>query len=293
MDRIPRYTQPVTRCLAIILSAAFCLLPVPAATSPDLPDQLAGWKAAGPQELFSGEDLFLYINGGAELYHEYGFEHVTVRDYSRGEQRLAVEIYAMAGTAFGIFTATRSCRSEQVSLGDGGRLAEYYLRFWSGRHMVVVTAQTGFDGAGEAALEVGTELQPVFPARGELPDLAAALPDKHRTTCSVGYVEGRLGFRKMSPQLAGRLTGFVEAASARYDLPGGVSGQMVIARWPDEASAVSAIERAGEGRVGENKFGLARRGQTILAVVSGGGRSSVRQLLQYGLSGEVKDEQEK
>ena len=41
----------------------------------------AGWAKDGAPQEFEGEDLYTYIDGGAEIYQEYGFRRVIVQDY--------------------------------------------------------------------------------------------------------------------------------------------------------------------------------------------------------------------
>ncbi|MCK7482485.1 MAG: hypothetical protein M0C28_39200 [Candidatus Moduliflexus flocculans] len=40
-----------------------------------------GWTQDGEPQEFEGEDLYTYIDGGAEIYQEYGFRRVVVQDY--------------------------------------------------------------------------------------------------------------------------------------------------------------------------------------------------------------------
>ena len=64
-------------------SAAFTsLLLVAGCTAPESPcppKDIGMWSAEGEPEVYAGDDLFVYINGGAEIYHEYGFVQVAVR----------------------------------------------------------------------------------------------------------------------------------------------------------------------------------------------------------------------
>lgn len=77
-----------------------------------LPDPMAlpGIQLAGEQEIYYGEDLFDLMNGGAEIYLEYGFVKVVAQNYSelKGNTSLRVEIYEMNDpeAAYGIFALT-------------------------------------------------------------------------------------------------------------------------------------------------------------------------------------------
>lgn len=74
-----------------------------------LPDPftLPGLQLAGDPEIYTGEDLFDLINGGAEIYLEYGFDKVVSQFYTglKPNSNLRIEIYKMNDpeAAFGIF----------------------------------------------------------------------------------------------------------------------------------------------------------------------------------------------
>jgi hypothetical protein len=60
---------------------------------------------------YEGASLTGYINGGAELYREYGFRTLTVQEVAfRGGEELTIESYRMTdpAAAFGIFSVSRS-----------------------------------------------------------------------------------------------------------------------------------------------------------------------------------------
>ncbi|HUV31397.1 MAG TPA: DUF6599 family protein [Acidobacteriota bacterium] len=68
-------------------------------------DFVPGWKTAGQTLRFVKNDLYGYIDGGAELFHEYGFEDLLVQHYVRGEDEISLEVYRMASpeSALGIY----------------------------------------------------------------------------------------------------------------------------------------------------------------------------------------------
>ena len=47
-----------------------------------LPDSVHLWSASGQDKTYGRDDLFDYINGGAELYLSYSFRQLTTRTYS-------------------------------------------------------------------------------------------------------------------------------------------------------------------------------------------------------------------
>lgn len=204
------------------------------------PKNIGAWVAEGEKEIYVGDDLFVYINGGAEIYHEYGFVEVAVQRFVRGDDSISVEIYSMDGDAFGIYSFARSSSGNEVNLGDGGTSAEYYLHFWSGPELAVITAESEFEDLGAAVLEIGTTVAGCLQAGGVEPDLLDQLPIHGRVPGSEVYFTGRLALLNVARPAAPLFTEFEEGTAASHE-----SGEkIVVLRWVDEAAAVEALQRA-------------------------------------------------
>jgi len=227
--------------LAVVLAGACARSPAPAPGA-GLPDALVSWTALGDVSEFVGDELFIHINGGAEVYHEYGFERLRVREYGRGENRVVVEIYTVSGSAYGVYTYARSDRGSPVGIGGGGTLADYYLCAWSGSDLVVVTAQTEMDDPRAAVVEVAEGL--AVPVVGDEPALMSRLPPKLVVPNTEAYLRGPLALRSVAGEAGSLLVGFDEAAAARVRVPEGRDALLVVARWSDPESAVVAIDRS-------------------------------------------------
>ena len=108
-----------------------------------------GWSRDGDLQEYVGEDLYTYIDGGAEIYQEYGFRRVVLQDFKNAAGKsVSLEIFEMETpeAAYGIFTFKRSGEGNNVPLGLGAELEDYYLNFWKGRYLVTLT---GFDETSE------------------------------------------------------------------------------------------------------------------------------------------------
>jgi hypothetical protein len=198
------------------------------------------WSAAGEPEIYAGDDLFIYINGGAEIYHEYGFVEVAVQRYQRGDDTIAVEIYTMEGDAFGIYSFARSSKGYAVDLGDGATAADYFTHIWSGPDLAVITAENEFEDLDEAVSEIATGVAGCLQSGGVKPGLLDHLPTKGLATGSEVYFSGRLAFMNVARPAALLFSGFEEGAAAGYE-----SGEQIVAlRWQDETAAARALEEA-------------------------------------------------
>jgi hypothetical protein len=179
-----------------------------------------GWSKDGPPQSYAGEDLYTYIDGGAEIYQEYGFRRVVLQDYKNAAGKsVSLEIFEMEtpDAAFGMFTFKRSGKGKAVGLGSGGELEDYYLNFWKGRFIVTLT---GFDAAAVtiAGLEaVAAAVDARIAERSEAPALVGALPGPGLRAGSVKYLKGLLGLSNLYPFHTARGLGFEAAVKGDYE----------------------------------------------------------------------------
>jgi hypothetical protein len=85
--------------------------PVSAITS-----ELAGEGNVIRRTTFNGNSLWGYINGGADIYLEYGFDSVVVHDINFRGGRIRFDLYAMSDpkAAYGIYSVySLSCNSKE------------------------------------------------------------------------------------------------------------------------------------------------------------------------------------
>lgn len=93
--------------LAVAVSAQE---PVPAIGPDDMPGAMIARVAT-----YEGKALYGYIDGGAELYFEYGFRRAVVQDILRNSRFVHLEVYEMASPegAAGIFSvSSQGCSRE-------------------------------------------------------------------------------------------------------------------------------------------------------------------------------------
>ncbi|UCE06154.1 MAG: hypothetical protein JSW07_21655 [bacterium] len=91
----------------VILLFFFLSLSVDCKAGIILPDDnfVPGWTTSGKTLRFAGSDLFNYINGGAELFHEFGFKELLVQGYRQKDKEIVLEVYQMENpeAALGIY----------------------------------------------------------------------------------------------------------------------------------------------------------------------------------------------
>jgi hypothetical protein len=208
-------------CLYFFLSIALELLAVQDMLTQYLPKsgEAGAWIREGEPQHFDGEALYEYIDGGAEIYHEYGFKRVAVQDYiNPAGKSVSVEVFEMTNSesAYGIYTFKTHKEGRKVALGDDAQLADYYLNFWKGNILVTLT---GFDETPETRdglLLLAQEMDAKLDLSGKRPQIVPQLPGKNFILQSVKYFKGILGLRNSHPFFSLDIWGFEEGVKADY-----------------------------------------------------------------------------
>ena len=159
-----------------------------------LPDQIEGWKLKGKPEIYRGDDLFLYINGGADIYHEYGFEEVISSEYElAGAGRISVEIYKMKDkeSAFGIFTFRTGGKWDKTSIGNLYSSEGYYLNILLGKNLVTITSLEINKKTGKGIEMIRDRLEKNIASPVFYPEIIKTIdPEKYKSRI---YFKGDLG----------------------------------------------------------------------------------------------------
>lgn len=245
--------------------------PSPLARYLPSPEALEGWTAPDEPRSYERDDLFIYINGGAEIYHEYGFARVLVQDYQRGEDSLSLEIYEMRSpaAAFGVFTFKRGPDGEAVAIGDGASLEGYYLNFWKGRFCVTLTGMNASEATVAGILAASRSVAARIDGTGEAPALAGTLPGDGLVPSSVKYIKGPLGFMNVYPSFPGNIVPFREGIKGDY----ADGHSLIVLAYGSPGEAWAALGRAETSFRMSSKYGKVARGGDALRVADADRRS--------------------
>lgn len=132
----------------IISAAAAALITVTAgAQSALVPRALSGMTGVELAEsrTFTETSLYGYIDGGAELYLEYGFDTLLVTDLVIEGSDIKAEVYRMKDqdAAFGIFSVSRFRCNGGAKLTEYICRSAYQLQFCKGPYYVSIINDTG------------------------------------------------------------------------------------------------------------------------------------------------------
>lgn len=153
-------------------------------------NDVQGITKEGRPQVYKGEKLFDYINGGAELFYEYGFEQACVQRYQTPPGEVMVEIYQMdlPTNAYGIYTF--DTQGEHPPIGQDATYERGLVTFWKGKYFVRIFSEN--EDLKETVLVLGQAIAQKIPEEGERPDILAALPPRGVAGNSLLYFRGMI-----------------------------------------------------------------------------------------------------
>lgn len=199
------------------------------------------WQPMDTIQVFVGQDLYELINGGAEIYHEYGFVQVAAREYSSGDKSIMVEIFEMTDprSAFGMYTFKTGKSGKGALIGDEALLSDYYLNFRKGRYLVTLT---GYDSDMETIQGLNTishEIADRIHGVQDVPtEILSLLPKDGLVGRSIVYIEGPLALQN-TYHFGGDIFGVQAGVIGEYN-----DYYHVFLTYPDEATRNEWFQKA-------------------------------------------------
>ena len=153
-----------------------------------IPDTLVDWEIGREDQVFNRENLYSYINGGAELYRSYGFQEMINRTYTRsGQPDIIVDIFDMGESrnAYGVFSHSRE--SIEADFGQGSEYYAGFLHFWRDRYLVSILASPETVESKPALEQLARKIETAIGRNGPLPEILKILPEEGLAEESVRY----------------------------------------------------------------------------------------------------------
>jgi hypothetical protein len=152
------------------------------------------WEPFDELLRYEPDNLYDFINGGAEVYVEYGFVQVITQEYVKGDDSVIFTIYEMEdpAAAFGIFSYNRTPQKQAVDIGDGGFKGGFQLVFWQDRFYVILESYTQTEEMAETVSNLARQISKHIGTRAEEPDAVRRLPSESLLDGSAKLLGGEL-----------------------------------------------------------------------------------------------------
>ncbi len=183
---------------------------------------IAGWVVSGTPRTFTQDGLYGYVDGGAEIFLQYGFQNLTVYELvpekpAAKVKGMTLEIYRMASpaAAFGIFSTRRE--------GNETVLPGIKTAHWIGEqqtNLVKGNLYINILSSGCTQDEVETfvfSLDRALPAaETSRPEAFSCMPEFSLVPGTERYICGDVAAANESPLLGADFWGFKEGVTEAY-----------------------------------------------------------------------------
>lgn len=170
----------------------------PAITTEDI----AGAVVSSPR-VFTGSSLFGYMNGGAELYLEYGFSLASITEITFMGGKYKTEIFRMNGPeeAFGIFSVSKFRCLDMPPYSAYTCRTRYQLQICKGPYYISIINTSGTSADSTASARIGGLLAgKIADEELNLPEYLPGIPEEAiKSDCFLA--KGRLGIVNGDPDL--------------------------------------------------------------------------------------------
>ena len=235
----------------IILAALiFCLLAY-SGNKDDLqlfpPDgYVETWVKADDFQKYTQADLYGYINGGAEVFLELGFEQLTLQDYNNDGTELTAEIYRMSDqiAATGIYLM--KCGKEKPAAGLSSRntINRYQLIFHKNKYFVKISNHSGDENFLPAIVEMANYISERLPSDESIL-IYDLLPQKGLVENSIRIIRGPFTLQAIYTLGEGDILlfdGVTTGIAADYLSAGDEYFSVILVDYPDENKALKVLE---------------------------------------------------
>lgn len=156
---------------------------------------------------FTETSLYGYINGGAELYLEYGFDTLMVTEMEVDGSDIKLEVYRMKDpeAAFGIFSVSRFRCNAGARLTEHICRSAYQLQFCKGPYYVSIINDTGSEADQKRSADIAAILVENISEPSFTPAEFYSESIDEETMKGAVLVRGPLGVYNGIPSLSDRL----------------------------------------------------------------------------------------
>lgn len=217
------------------------------------------------EQSFQGKGLYGYIDGGAEVYYEYGFVRLTVTNIDCAEEKLSIELYEMKNplAAFGIFSINRGQCASIDSLFKFSCVDPYQIQGVQGAIYFRIVSESGSPAARQSSRRIAALLKEKFPGESAVIASLFATKELQPHLAALRFASGPLGVQNGIPDLSDAFEGMNNFAA--YVLPFEIDStqiELIDASFPSHDDALQFAMRmgfAGDTSQDEKPAGIGRK----------------------------------
>ncbi len=238
----------ITLASLVLLLLLFSAWPAAAADDTTIlpaDNAIAGWKKIDAPKRFVQADLYGYIDGGAELFLEYGFVQLTVQKYRNGADDVTIEAYRMIdpAAAVGVYLMKAGKETPVAGFRERHTANKYQILYCRGPYFVIVNNLSGKEALVPVGVKFAAAVASKLPVAAPVPELRM-LPPAGLVPGSARLVRGAYGLQSVYTLGDGdilQLGRKLAAVSGDYKTAQGAY-TLIVADYDDATQAMRAFE---------------------------------------------------
>lgn len=163
-------------------------------------------------EFYIGEELWGLINGGADLYLEYGLDRTLLQEIIHNNNIYRVEVYGMTGLneAFGIFSINKFNCAKTDTLVKHICITPYQIQAAVGRFYFSISNQSGDGDAQKYSLHLFEKLLAKIELKNFIVSKYFQQPQLEQYQNQIKLIKGKLGLQNGFPRWEKYFTNYTD-----------------------------------------------------------------------------------
>jgi hypothetical protein len=231
------------RRILILISIQYLLVTTQLLSQIKFPENnnVNGWVKNEAPRVFKKTALFNHINGGAELFHEFGFDELVVQYYKKESDEIAIEIYKMESPTSALGIYLMKCGKETpingiVARNSGNR---FQSTIFSGVYFIQINNFSGNEKNIPVVVQCAQFLLSQVKTNNQI-KVFSYLPPKNLIPGSERIIRGKYGLESIYTFGQGdmlKLNRKIFAIVGDYNIGGDRAYTQLIVLYPDDMYA--------------------------------------------------------
>mgnify|MGYP006288713103 CR=1 FL=1 len=215
-------------------------------------EKVNDWERTGKPENYQGDELYDLINGGADLFLEYGFENVSLVNYKNKDKAgVRMELYKMEDNdaAFGIFSSQVPGNARDTNIGHNAVYNDRYILFWKDDYYCSIASNDTGEAVIRGMFAIAGAIDKKIKNKGQKPDILNLIPFNTSKNKETAYLEGGISLynsKFFTPKNIFKIQEAVVLKAADF--------KFCIFRYDDAATAKTRYTEAIEAFQKDEKF---------------------------------------
>ena len=211
-----------------------------------LPETIGEWSKSSESGMYDAENLYSYINGGAELYISYQFLSLISQSYLNDEDdEIKIDIFDMESSqnAYGVFTHSRESIDAFVGTNIESEYAAGLLTFWKGSYYISILAYPETESRKLVVQQLAKTIAAQIKEKSEKPNILELLPKHALQPYSIRYFKHFTWlntYHFFSNENLLNIDSKTEGVTAKYLVAPSNHAVLILLQYPNEAAATTA-----------------------------------------------------